>query len=74
MTKIAIIEDDIGLNKGIGLARKREDYINMFYRVFFERGSADIFLYPISSSLLLLFFLIIIVVFFTQHVDNDTYY
>ena len=33
MTKIAIIEDDIGLNKGIELALKREDYINMFYLV-----------------------------------------
>lgn len=27
MTKIAIIEDDIGLNKGIELALKREDYV-----------------------------------------------
>ena len=33
MTKIAIIEDDIGLNKGIELALKREDYVNMFYLV-----------------------------------------
>ena len=38
MTKIAIIEDDIGLNKGIELALKREDYV---FHPFYSLGEVQ---------------------------------